>query len=327
MQDKEDIDQDSLNPNTKNPESDSALKAVRTYEDDVAQALRQKGASLGSVFMAESKKRESLGAQVMSDDGRINKKRILTILLIIFLSLLSIGLLGFLVWKIFLTPAITPPFSLETLIPSDSEKYLNIKGLSPEEVLSLLRKERDEAAGSLGAVVALNLYIKNDLDDGTPNNTPVYADDFFKAIASKAPGKLYRSLLPEFLLGGHIFDGNQPFIVFQVDSYQNAFAGMIEWEKYIKSDLSVFFETKEKITINSDEVPPIASTTPDSPDIPLVPESFEDAVLRNKDVRILRNANGEILLLYSFPDRQTLVITTNENTFRELLDRLSVTEF
>ena len=49
---------------------------------------------------------------------------------------------------------------------------------------------------------------------------------------------------------------------------------------------------------------------------------FTDGLIQNKEVRVIRNNSGKIIFLYAFTDRNTLVFTTNEATFKEVLTRL-----
>jgi hypothetical protein len=46
---------------------------------------------------------------------------------------------------------------------------------------------------------------------------------------------------------------------------------------------------------------------------------FHDDVITGNDVRILKNTNGETILLYSLIDKGRVVITTNEDTFNKIL--------
>jgi hypothetical protein len=50
---------------------------------------------------------------------------------------------------------------------------------------------------------------------------------------------------------------------------------------------------------------------------------FEDVVVANRDVRILRDTRGRSLLLYGYADKETLIIARNEASFAALLTRLS----
>jgi hypothetical protein len=51
--------------------------------------------------------------------------------------------------------------------------------------------------------------------------------------------------------------------------------------------------------------------------------AFVDRVVDNHDSRVIQNAAGDILLLWTFLDRNTLVITTNQYTLSEVISRLN----
>ena len=43
----------------------------------------------------------------------------------------------------------------------------------------------------------------------------------------------------------------------------------------------------------------------------------------NKDVRILRDDNGNMILLYGIVDKETIIITVNDTAFKEIITRLN----
>jgi hypothetical protein len=55
---------------------------------------------------------------------------------------------------------------------------------------------------------------------------------------------------------------------------------------------------------------------------PVLAETFSDTILHNKDARVVKDENGKIIFLYSFINSETIVITTNETTLREITTRL-----
>jgi hypothetical protein len=74
---------------------------------------------------------------------------------------------------------------------------------------------------------------------------------------------------------------------------------MLKWEKDMPSDLEKIFE-----------IPKDNSTTT---------KVFIDEAIRNKDLRVLKDINNKTVLVYSFIDKNTLVITKNENLFNAIL--------
>jgi hypothetical protein len=131
------------------------------------------------------------------------------------------------------------------------------------------------------------------------------ASDFLSILETEAPGSLVRSLEPTFMFGAL---GESRFIIFKLSSFENAFAGMLSWEKTLARDLGPLFASA-----------PLLKTIP--------PESvFLDVISRNKDVRVLSTfvaSSTEPVLLYSFFDRKALIITDSLETLRVLVDRLT----
>ena len=103
------------------------------------------------------------------------------------------------------------------------------------------------------------------------------------------------------VLGG---EPNDTFLLMRVDSYENAFAGMLDWEKNLKEDLLPLFQPEELIaTIPNDAV-------------------FHDVTIKNKDARALTDAGGKSVLIYSFYNQNLLIITTTESALRTITSQL-----
>ena len=96
--------------------------------------------------------------------------------------------------------------------------------------------------------------------------------------------------------------------VIPVTSYDHAFAGMLAWEPTMDSDLSPIFAS-------------VPMTTTDSNGLP-VQRTFQDSVMRNYDVRELTDDSGNVVLYYSFPTPNILVIAESTYSFTEILSRL-----
>lgn len=115
---------------------------------------------------------------------------------------------------------------------------------------------------------------------------------------SNAPESVRRSLKNVFMFGFHNINQKiEPFLVLKTDFFQNTFSGMLKWEPYIWNDLQKWGVEGE------------------------VSGNFIDKIIKNKDTRILQDQNGNIKIIYSFLDKETMLLTTNEATFLEILDQ------
>jgi hypothetical protein len=112
----------------------------------------------------------------------------------------------------------------------------------------------------------------------------------------------------DFFFGLHVVDKNAPVLVIPVTNYDRAFAGMLAWEGTMNGDLSPAFT-------------PVPATVLDSNGIPSQ-RLFADDVMRNYDVRELKDDSGQVQLYYSFPNPNLLIIAESPYSFPELLSRL-----
>ena len=89
---------------------------------------------------------------------------------------------------------------------------------------------------------------------------------------------------------------------------------MLSWEKNMAGDLSSLFPRNIPMEIQED------TTTTEQ--VLSYKKAFEDVLVKNKDARALRDENGEIFLIYSLPDKETILIASNTDTLAELFDRI-----
>ncbi len=308
----------------------TTLKPIRTFQDDIAQRVQTRDTSIVSVASAEQnrlneeqaqKEREAQKQKRVAGGGSTSASTYIKIALsgiFIGVSIAGLAFIGYL----FLQPSDT--VVVETLpeyIFSDEQTRVDVTGQSRREFMNTLLAEKEKVSLRLGAISYLYLTLTARLPEGGERINLLSSTEFFERIEAEVPGSLTRSLEPMMMLGVHVFDGNPPFLIFKVNFYENAFAGMLQWEEDMQVDLAPLFGPAILI-----------------PQRPVEDESgglgtqatlgqFTDEIVRNMEVRVLRNANDRIVLLYGFVDRNTLVITTNEFTFAEIVTRLSSRRF
>ena len=132
---------------------------------------------------------------------------------------------------------------------------------------------------------------------------------------------------------GVIHEGGETraFFALRVSSYERTFAGMLTWEPLMMRDLGLLYPLYPEdvieepvVDLSASTTPKVASTTPRIVPAPAVSRGrFEDTVVANRDVRILRDTRGRSLLLYGYADKETLVIARNEASFAALITRLA----
>ncbi|MDE2037612.1 MAG: hypothetical protein KGI69_00075 [Patescibacteria group bacterium] len=218
--------------------SESDLRPLRTYESDVAEVLAQRKASAASIVIAENKKasgEERLGSSEPTGGGHAGIKSAIALISLVFIGT---GIIGgyYLYSKSPLAATSVPvasPSATPTLVPADSQATVSIDGLAPNGILAKIQAEASAARppNSIEQIIPVS---------GTGRSEQaVSAQDMLTAMNIPAPDMLVRTLAPEWMLGVYT-DGSgarSAFVVVKTDFFQNAFAGMLQWESTMADDL------------------------------------------------------------------------------------------
>lgn len=297
------------------------VPALHTYKGDVATTIENQNISLATIVQrqAEADRTNVPTQPTPSAWQRIGGFRLVEILVGIVLIAAAAGALGWTYLR--LRPLIPSTSVTAPILYVDQKKSIPVAGDETRDAFlaSLVDAKGDQL--SVGLIEQLALPVAS--TSGT--TAPLTTRGFFSTVAPQGPDSLVRALQPQFLLGLYSADGDQPFLIFKTDEYAQAFAGMLDWEYTMESDLDPLFPkpTDTGSPIVATSASSTASTTPPSaPSTGVLNTPFSDAILNNHDTRVVRDQQGNVVLLWSFIDRQTLVITTNAATLGEVTSRL-----
>ncbi len=288
-----------LQPQSTPEGKSSPLKQIRTFQGDVASALSDQRESLFSIQQTEKLKRASGGTvEDVSEGG--GKGGELAKLLSGGLVLIVLGSFG--AWFAYqeyvaktAPPTIAAPES--RLISAQSEVMINFASSTREQIFALVSERgRGVASNKLE-----HFILRNGAGELSPLTTTT---EFFKKLETSAPSSLVRAFEPTFMLGTY---GESRFILLKLSSFENAFPGMLAWEETMATDIGPLFATNSLLQ----------TITPTS--------VFKDVISKNKDVRVLSSTGTttEPVLLYSFFNNRTLIITDSLETLRALIERLT----
>ena len=298
-----------MNPEEKPQEAQEAvdqsspLKQIRTYQGDVANALHTQHESIVSIKRAEvvrtetvKKEAEKTSPQEVREARESSRTGILLTLGIGLFLLLGAGG-GYIAYKGYKTKiavpvAITIP---NAFLATDSLVNFNALSLNRDGILQAVQTELAKTTNGIEQI---------ELRKGEGNNANLlYTEGFFAILQTHSPSSLIRAFDPLFMLGT-LGTPKHTFLLIKLDSYENAYAGMLDWEHNLALDILPLFTSPE-----------IAASFPSD-------TLFTDITIQNKDARILKDQNGKTVLLYSFFDN-LLVITDTEETFKSLMTRLN----
>ena len=196
-----------------------------------------------------------------------------------------------------------PTVESRTIISVDNVQGVILPSISAGSVAGAIQNILKEK--NVG-VALTEIALKKQAVVGT---SEVQTEELFKAIAKSAPSALARALGEKWLLGFHSFataatSANSPFVIVELESFDNTFQAMLGWEGKMLADISPIFIVAENFS-----TPPVPR------------DRFEDLIVKSRDTRVLKDTDGNILILYSFIENDYLVITTTEEAFREIVNR------
>jgi len=283
---------------------ESPLKQIRTFQGDVAEALARQRESLVTIQRAELLRKNTARPNEKTALETSKRKKDLFFLYFGSFILIALGFIGsWYAYNEYLRKASTPIIiaPANRFISTDTEINLGFSGTSRESLINALSGSAENIPNEkLGQITLRN---------GSGNNGPLLlTSELLDKLKSRAPGSLVRSFNPLFMYGAFGKSVNtglaSTFLIIKLDSFENAFAGMLTWEKNISQDIGPLFATASLLK----NVPPESA--------------FVDVIDRNKDIRMLE-IDGRSALLYTFLDNNMLIITDNIETLRILLDRLT----
>lgn len=275
----------SAEPSVPRPlEHSEALPNIRTYASDMSEEIRKRGETLSTIVNAEKIRTGGKDEAVPETEKR--QERIKNLTLIAGAGLLVlIGISA--VIGVFIFMQQHPPELPKTgMIPTNRTESLDAQ--SNPSLQTALAELRDSASLNLGEIEEISV---------TGGAALLSAETILTRLG--APSILARNAT-DIMVGVHSYNHNQPFILVRVSAYDRAFDGMLSWEPKMGESLGAFFA-------------PAHGAAPKL--------RFSDGVFQNLDVR---ESQPEWRILYAFPEKNLLLITTNESTLREVTTRLTL---
>jgi len=291
---------------------------LRTYKGDIEDTVHTKNISLADIASAQAQRGRSEVFEAPAEVAREKKSRLIQIAAGTLLVFLTMGVIIF-ITQFINSQTISAPVPLTSYIYVDDTRTFTLeRSVTRSTLMQALETERGSSRLSLGLVARLYpIWVATTTTQSL--GTPLTTQEFFAALSLNAPESLMRALSPGFLLGVHAFDGNQSFLLLKTDSYEQMFAGMLQWETRMQDDLAPLFDRSPR-----PRIPEEGNTAAQAIAAPQLLETpFADRVVENHDARVIQNKAGDILLLWTFINRGTFIITTNEYTLREVISRLA----
>lgn len=280
------------------PELQNKLKQIRTFEGDVAETIKNQKESIVSIQRAEVTRRESSGLPGEPNTEKSFKPFFMALGILLFFGLGGAG--AYFAYQTYVDksalPIVDTPAN-QFLLPTKISE-IDASTLSRQAMIGVFAIERSQERG-INSITQIQLRRGNTLESEL-----LSPRDFLTRMNANASEPLMRSMSPLMMSG--ILGDNPPhtFLIIQINSFENAFSGMLDWEKRMAEDLLPVFADEEKVN----------SFPTNSP--------WTDLVVQNRDTRILKDPNGETVLVYGFFEGNLLIISDTEAVWRTLAERL-----
>ena len=269
---------------TNNPNN----KILHSFSKDIADTVKTKGGEALKVAREEQGKHET-EIRNETQRERINISYIILSVLLIILALI--------VYIVLSNSNKTPITQTQNtdIILTDSEVNINTTNKSEAVIISEIKKVID-SKNTTAQIIKIKLY-KSD----TLGNLPLVFTDFLQAVGIKPPQSLTSFLSKNYFFGIFTNKINAPFLIIKNSSYTDTLQGMIKWEDVLLDNLYKIFN----IDISGERSE-------------ILQARFSDEILNNKNIRVLRDSTGNMILFYVFIDKETIFIGKNTETLDEV---------
>lgn len=296
------------------PAAKFTISPIRTFDADTAHAVKEKNASVIDIALAEQKKR-----RLVAEDDRTSIPFIRGfILVVISLALISAGALALFYYYKNSQVKPNPVVVVEqSAIPYDSKKNL-APSLDRQSIIKAVRKESETDMPD-------NNVEEIDIKEPALLGGNILTTEKLAQYLSmdNMPKALLRSLDQKFTLGIYSIGGkNSVFLVFKNNSYDISFAGMLSWEKDMAREIGPLFAGTSETTYSTSTATFGAELPPE-----ITGAQFIDVVIKNRDARAVKDAAGNIVFLYSFIDKNTIVLAGSPEALDEVATRSVAAKF
>jgi hypothetical protein len=300
------------------PKPDPSLPPLKTYSSDFSDRVKETHASPATVLAAEQ------DASPVVVEAHTEKHTLRGVLFVVLgFVLLVVGAGGaYYAYTRYQNSAAPVEPIVEVAAPIFVDERAEISGTG----VALLSALQQGAAQPLGLSKVRLLYASSTLS-------------VFSLLPFDAPNELVRNVQKDGSMAGAVNTGvsQSPFFILLVSSYSTTFAAMLAWEPSMMRSLATLFPP----TISSPVVPAavststatssssVGTTTPrvatTTPAKPKQEPGFRDEVISNADVRVYRDEEGKVGLVYGYFSPTTLIIAKDQYAFTEILERLRTT--
>lgn len=279
------------------PEKDNILieqgakkASIHTANDDISKALSGSSARIVKDTIDFAREKESLKKEETLESSK--NKILFGLTILFFASSAFFIILGFQKQEVDIS--VDPVVAYQGIVTYDST--INLGEFEPKRSLILEKIEKAKQENSKSGISRFRFS----------NIDPVSSDVLIESLEIN-PGVRFKGTIKNFIDIGVYNDGqnNYPFVLINTDGTDQSFAGFSLWENNILFDLGEILEVNAQTAFD-----------------PIYQKKFEPITIESKDGRVLRDAEGNIILIMIFIDENHALITNEKQVVKKVLDRV-----
>ena len=275
-----------------------SIRPVRTLKADMDSAIKGSNLSMVGIAIKEDERRRADA----STAAVTTKKNHWFATVSTVLVLGGVSILGYIGYAYFFAGTSaeeqTTRTGYESLVFAEKTKIVSVRDLSDTQLAAILKNEVRNLNAPIGSVEDVHLVQADDRPQA------VSFQEFVRLLRLDTPDTLVRNLGTNFMFGVYSAAENGGFMLLEPQNFERAFAGLLAWEPNMLSDLGII----------------LSGVTPEAE---LLRAPFTDVLIKNISGRAVYDKSGKIILLYSFFDKNNLIIAANETVFVEVISRLT----
>jgi hypothetical protein len=263
------------------------IQTLRTYRGDMEETIHAQKESVVTI-VAKEQERKAEQPIVEQQPRKQSSHFLATFSLLLLLVLISLG--GFIYTQTKLNTT-TSTQTTSSILPSAQQMEVLV-GTNPQtDIKRAITNTISSFRGSPRETMNLSLV---------QGSSTVDTRAFMALLAPHAQDALGRNVT-NYMIGIYSELQNKPFVIIKTDDYGIAYKEMLTWESYMYADMKDIFPNLDDAVFTDGRT------------------IFTDDTFKNKDVRVLSDNNKNTVLIYGFLDKNTLVITTDIDTFTGVL--------
>lgn len=277
----------------------SQTQKVNTYhtlQTDVNDQVTAGGLTLTKIALEdEARRRLETLPREQSGTGRGK------LILVGSLTLIGLGVAALVISFTFTRPSVSQvqPVTINSIVFAEEHQELVTDNQTPDQVQNIIK---DSLKKSYTTSKVIDLYpTKTITTDKNITKKILSGPDLLTFFQTAIPIDFTHFLLDPFMMGvvsDPTATSSAPFFIFKTRSFENTLDSMLREENIVTANIiGPLTNNKNTIQIGN----------------------FKDKLINNIDARILTDADGNLIVVYGFVDRSTLIMTATENAFLKLL--------